>query len=197
VLFFDNGLRQTAARFGLDMRRHAEPSCAPTFMEKRMIPSHVAAHLAARGLQAIEFPPGTTATAELAARQLGVQVGQIAKSLLFVGKDGRFFMLLCPGDRRVSSAKLKTALGVKTRMARRDETVAATGFEPGGVCPFGIDGSILVLVDSGLRQYATIYPAAGTSASGVPMTFDQLIEITSGRAGDFTVTEEAGGGTAG
>jgi prolyl-tRNA editing enzyme YbaK/EbsC (Cys-tRNA(Pro) deacylase) len=52
-----------------------------------MIPPHVAARLAAHGLQAIEFSPGTTATAELAARQLGVQVGQIAKSLLFVGGD--------------------------------------------------------------------------------------------------------------
>jgi prolyl-tRNA editing enzyme YbaK/EbsC (Cys-tRNA(Pro) deacylase) len=162
-----------------------------------MIPPHVAACLAAHGLQAIEFSPGTTATAELAARQLGVRVGQIAKSLLFVGKDGRLAMLLCPGDRKASSGKLKAALGVKTRMTRPDETLAATGFEPGGVCPFGIDGSILVLVDTGLRQYATIYPAAGTSASGVPMTFDQLIEVTSGRAGDFTVAEGTDGEMAG
>lgn len=162
-----------------------------------MIPQHVAARLAAHGLRAIEFPPGTTATAELAAQQLGVQVGQIAKSLLFLGRDGRLVMLLCPGDRKASSGKLKAALGVKTRMTRRDETLAATGFEPGGVCPFGIDGSILVLVDAGLRQYATIYPAAGTSASGVPMTFDQLIEITGGRVGDFTAAENAGGETAG
>jgi prolyl-tRNA editing enzyme YbaK/EbsC (Cys-tRNA(Pro) deacylase) len=162
-----------------------------------MIPQHVAARLAAYGLQAIEFPPGATATAALAARQLGVQVGQIAKSLLFVGKDGRRVMLLCPGDRRASSGKLKTALGVKTRMTRPDETLAATGFEPGGVCPFGIDRNILVLVDVGLSQYATIYPAAGTSASGVPMTFDQLIEITGGRAGDFTAAEEAAGEMAG
>jgi prolyl-tRNA editing enzyme YbaK/EbsC (Cys-tRNA(Pro) deacylase) len=162
-----------------------------------MIPQHVAARLAAHGLQAIEFSPGTTATAELAARQLGVQVGQIAKSLLFVGKDGRLAMLLCPGDRKASSGKLKAALGVKARMTRPDETLAATGFEPGGVCPFGIDGNILVLLDAGLRQYATIYPAAGTSASGVPMTFDQLIEITGGRTGDFTVAEEASGEMAG
>jgi prolyl-tRNA editing enzyme YbaK/EbsC (Cys-tRNA(Pro) deacylase) len=49
-----------------------------------MIPQHVAACLAAHGLQAIECSPGTTATAELAARQLGVQVGQIAKSLVFL-----------------------------------------------------------------------------------------------------------------
>jgi len=63
---------------------------------------------------------------EKVARVLG---GQIAKSLLFLGKDGRFAMLLCPGDRTASSAMLKAALGVKTRMARRDETVAEEASE--------------------------------------------------------------------
>jgi prolyl-tRNA editing enzyme YbaK/EbsC (Cys-tRNA(Pro) deacylase) len=100
-------------------------------------------------------------------------------------------MLLCSGDRKASSAKLKAFLGVKTRMARQDETFAATGFEPGGVCPFGIDASIRILIDGDLAQHATIYPAAGTSASGVPMTFDQLLAITVGHVGDFTMPETA------
>ena len=147
--------------------------------------------LALHGLAAVEFEPGSTATSQLAAERLGVLVGQIAKSLLFLGKDGRHAMLLCPGDRKASSAKLKAALGVKTRMARRDETLAATGFEPGGVCPFGIDDNIRILLDESLSQYKTIYPAAGTGASGVPMTFAQLVAITGGSVGDFTVAEEA------
>jgi len=81
------------------------------------------------------------------------------------------------------------ALGVKTRMARRDETLAATGFEPGGVCPFGIDARIRILIDDSLAQYRTIYPAAGTGASGVPMAFAQLVAITGGQVGAFTVME--------
>ena len=158
-----------------------------------MIPEKVIRVLAAHGLRAVEFKPGSTATSQLAAEQLSVMVGQIAKSLLFLGKDGRYFMLLCPGDRKVSSSKLKAALGVKTRMARYEETLSATGFEPGGVCPFGIDGRIQILIDESLAQYQTIYPAAGTSASGVPMTFAQLISITGGQVGDFTASEEPGG----
>lgn len=152
-----------------------------------MIPEKVSSVLAAHNLTAIEFEPGSTATSPQAAGQLGVSVGQIAKSLLFLGKDGRFFLLVCPGDRKVSSAKLKAATGVKTRMARYEETRGATGFEPGGVCPFGINGDIRILIDEGLAQYETIYPAAGTSASGVPMTFVQLVAITEGQVGDFTV----------
>ncbi len=151
-----------------------------------MIPERVAAQLSAHGLRAIEFEPGSTATAELAAARLGVAVGQIAKSLLFLGKNGAMAMLLCPGDRKASSAKLKAALNTKSRMARFDETVSATGFEPGGVCPFGIDPGIRVLIDQSLAQYPTVYPAAGTPASGVPMTFAQLVAVTGGAVGDFT-----------
>ncbi len=152
-----------------------------------MIPEKVSKVLTAHRLTAIEFEPGSTATSPLAAAQLGVAVGQIAKSLLFLAKDGRYFLLCCPGDRKASSAKLKAAMGVKARMARQEETLEATGFEPGGVCPFGIDGRIRILIDEGLGQYETIYPAAGTSASGVPMTFAQLVAITGGQVGDFTV----------
>ena len=157
-----------------------------------MIPEHVARALAAHGLAALEFEPGSTATAPLAAAKIGVRVGQIAKSLLFLGKDGRHAMLVCPGDHKVSSSKMKVALGFKTRMANAAETLQATGFEPGGVCPFGIGAGIPILVDQGLAQYETIFPAAGTDNSGVPMTFAQLIAITGGRVGDFTVPPGAG-----
>jgi prolyl-tRNA editing enzyme YbaK/EbsC (Cys-tRNA(Pro) deacylase) len=150
-----------------------------------MIPEKVQKVLAAHGLAAIEFASGTTATSVLAAQQLGVKVGQIAKSLLFIGKDGRFFMVIAPGDRRISSSKLKAATGVKSRMASAEEALAATGFGPGGVCPFGIDAGIALFIDRGLASYDTIYPAAGTDSSGVPVTFDALVSITGGSVGDF------------
>jgi len=148
--------------------------------------------LAAHGLRAMEFEPGSTATAELAAARLGVEVGQIAKSLLFLTKDGRYAMLCCPGDRKASSSKLKAALGAKLRMARAEEALAATGFPPGGVCPFGIAPGIRILLDEGLARYGTIYPAAGTPASGVAMTFAQLGALTGGQVGDFTTGAEEG-----
>ena len=150
-----------------------------------MIPEKVRAVLERHDLQAIEFEPGSTPTAVLAAEKLGVEVGNIAKSLLFVAKDGRFFMVVCPGDRKVANAKLKAVLGAKTRMANAEETQAATGFQPGGVCPFGVEG-IEILLDVSLRNYDTIYPAAGTDSSGVPMNFEQLRQITGGRICDCT-----------
>jgi prolyl-tRNA editing enzyme YbaK/EbsC (Cys-tRNA(Pro) deacylase) len=70
-------------------------------------------------------------------------------------------------------------------MANADETLKATGFLPGGVCPFGIEG-IDILIDGDLKRYGTIYPAGGTNSSGVPMTFEQLQDITGGRVSDLT-----------
>ena len=150
-----------------------------------MIPERVQKVLQANGLSAREFAPGSTATSVLAAQQLGVKVGQIAKSLLFIGKDGRFFLVVCPGDRRVSSSKVKAVAGVKIHMAAAEEAYAATGFGPGGVCPFGLDAGIRIFVDKSLSAFETIYPAAGTDSSGVPMTYAALMNITGAAEGDF------------
>ena len=150
-----------------------------------MIPEGVRRLLQDNGLEAIEFKDDVTPTAPLAAQALGVKVGQIAKSLLFKGKNDRFYMVVCPGDRKVSSGKLKRAVGVKTRMATAEETRGVTGFDPGGVCPFDVDGVEMIL-DAGLADWETIYPAAGTAGSGVPMTLEALERITGGRREDVT-----------
>jgi len=141
-----------------------------------MIPANVQSILDANQLNALTFEPGSTPTSELAAAKIGCEVGQIAKSMLFKGKDGVFRLFLCPGDRRVDNKKLKNFLGFKARMASADETFEMTGFRPGGVCPFGVE-KVDIFIDIGLSAYVMIYPAAGTDASGVPMTFAQLKHI--------------------
>lgn len=148
-----------------------------------MIPERVKAILAAHDLDALEFEPGSTPTSELAAAKIGVEVGQIAKSMLFKGKNGNFYLAVCPGDLRVCSKKMKQATGTRVRMARGEETEQVTGYKPGGVCPFGVEQAEL-LIDIGLADYPLIYPAAGNDASGVPVTFEQLQTITGARAVD-------------
>ena len=148
-----------------------------------MIPDKVQAVLDAHQLKALTFEPGSTPTSELAAEKIGCEVGQIAKSMLFKAKDGVFRLFLCPGDRRVDNKKIKNFLGFKARMATADETYEITGFQPGGVCPFGVE-SVDIFIDQGLEEYPTIYPAAGTDASGVPMSFSQLQAISNARVCD-------------
>lgn len=56
-----------------------------------------------------------------------------------------------------------------------------TGFLPGGVCPFGLnDTPVMILIDTSLDEYDTVYPAAGTDATGVSLSSDYLRQITGG-----------------
>lgn len=144
-----------------------------------MIPEKVAEALRLAGLKALEFEPGSTPTAAMAAARIGVEVGQIAKSLLFRAKDGAYHLVVCAGDKRVSSAKLKALVGSKASMADAEETLRVTGYPPGGVCPFGLEG-VAVWIDESLEAWETVYPAAGTDATGVPATFDILLRATGG-----------------
>ena len=86
------------------------------------------------------------------------------------------------GETSIAAAPPRTSA-----RAGAEESLAATGFGPGGVCPFGLDPGIRIFVDAGLSAHPVIYPAAGTDSSGVPMTFEQLIAVTGGTVGDFLV----------
>ncbi len=151
-----------------------------------MIPENVRKILEQHNLEAIEFEEGSTSTSQSAAEKLGVPVGQIAKSILLAGKNGRFYMVISAGDKKLANSKLKQLLGVKSRMARPEETKKITGFDPGGVCPFGVT-DVEIYVDRSLEQYDTVYPAAGTDSSGVPVTFERLCQITGNPPCDVTV----------
>ena len=142
-----------------------------------MIPDRVRKILAENGLEALEFEEGSTPTAKMAAEKLGVSVSQIAKSILLKGKDEKYYMVIIEGDAKLSSSKAKKLTGTKVRMATAEESFEVTGFYPGGICPFGVE-NIKIFIDKGLSKYETIYPAAGTDSSGVPVTFEKLKEIT-------------------
>ena len=151
------------------------------------IPSKVQVFLDSHNLSALEFEPGSTPTAEKAAERIGVPVGQIAKSILFKGKDKQYRMVVAAGDKKINSGALKRATGSKHRMASAEETKEATGFIPGGVCPFGLeDSSVTILLDVSLDEYDVVYPAAGTDATGVPVRPDYLQQITESKKVEVT-----------
>lgn len=151
------------------------------------IPSKVKAFLDNHNLSALEFEPGSTPTAEKAAQRLEVPVGQIAKSILFKGKDDKYRMVVAAGDKKINSGALKRATGVKHRMANAEETKKTTGFLPGGVCPFGLeDAPVTILLDVSLDEYNIVYPAAGTDATGVPLSPEYLQQITYGEKVEVT-----------
>ena len=59
-----------------------------------------------------------------------------------------------------------------------EEVEAAVGHAPGGVCPFGINEGIAVYLDESLKQFETVYPAAGDDHSAVRLSVPELEQIT-------------------
>jgi prolyl-tRNA editing enzyme YbaK/EbsC (Cys-tRNA(Pro) deacylase) len=132
-----------------------------------------------------EFAEGTP-TAEAAAAAVGSSRAQIVKSLLFVC-DGRPTLVLVPGDRRADEAKVATAAGARrARVARRDEVVAATGFEPGGVAPFPAPAVSQVLLARELLAHDLVWIGAGTERHMAGLSPLDLARLTQARSADLS-----------
>lgn len=126
----------------------------------------------------------TTENSYLAAQTLGVEVGMIAKSILFM-VDGLPNMIVISGDKRVDEKRVKNLLNAKkVKMAKPDEVFDFTGFEVGGVSPVGHKTVFPVFVDVSLKRYSEIFPAAGEHNNMFPSTFDELIILTDGKPVD-------------
>jgi prolyl-tRNA editing enzyme YbaK/EbsC (Cys-tRNA(Pro) deacylase) len=135
----------------------------------------------------------STATVELAAKALGVEPAQIAKSLAVRAGD-RTFLLVTRGDARLNNQKTKQEFGARPRMLGAEETLALTGHPVGGVCPFGLATPLPIYLDVSLKPFDTIYPAGGSLNTSVRTTPERLFELVAERWVDLCrLPEEAGG----
>lgn len=124
----------------------------------------------------------TTRTAQDAARSVGCDVGQIAKSLVFKGATTRQAVLvITSGSNRVDEKKLSERIGEPVLKADADFVRQQTGFTIGGVPPVGHAQPIAVFIDEDLLTYSEIWAAAGTPQAVFRLTPQELQKITSGR----------------
>lgn len=132
--------------------------------------ARLAARLRQRGLEIdVRTLSDSARTAPLAAAALGVEVGQIVKSLLFLRGDEPV-VVLCAGDRRVEAKRM----GLVPAPAERVRT--ATGFSIGGVPPLGHDVQLPTTIDESLRRFEVVWAAAGTPHEVFAIETGALIE---------------------
>jgi prolyl-tRNA editing enzyme YbaK/EbsC (Cys-tRNA(Pro) deacylase) len=113
----------------------------------------------------------STHTAQEAAEAIGVELGQIVKSLVFMAPVDPAreeagvepLIALVRGTDRVDLAKLVSAAArPRLRRASAQEARDATGYTIGGVPPFGHLSPITVVMDPALDGYEEVWAAAGT-----------------------------------
>ncbi|APH20346.1 YbaK/EbsC family protein [Clostridium botulinum] len=129
-------------------------------------------------LKILEFDE-STATVELAAKALGVEPGQIAKTLAFNVK-GENMLIVAKGDARIDNKKFKAYFNGKGKMMAPEVVLEVTGHAIGGVCPFGLENPINIYLDQSLKEFEKVYPAAGNANTAVEVTLDELEGITKG-----------------
>lgn len=131
----------------------------------------------------------STATVAEAADALGVVPGRIAKTLsLRIGDQ--VALVVARGDARLNNGKAKAALGARPRMLAREEVEALTGHPVGGVCPFGLVTPLPVYCDVSLRDFDTVFPAAGSRTASVELMPERLADLTRARWIDICTLQE-------
>ena len=118
-------------------------------------------------------------TAQEAASALGIEVGQIASSLIFKLPDDSPLLVITSGRHRVDTDLVAKNLGIeKLGRVDADYVKEKSGFSIGGVAPIGWVSSTRILIDKALNEYEVVWAAAGHPHAVYPTTFVELRECT-------------------
>jgi prolyl-tRNA editing enzyme YbaK/EbsC (Cys-tRNA(Pro) deacylase) len=122
----------------------------------------------------------TARTAIDAANGLGIEVGQIASSLIFKLPSGNPLLIITSGRHKVDTALVAKNLGIeKLDRVDADYVKERSGYSIGGVSPLGwISKPEVILIDEALNDYDVVWAAAGHPHAVYPTTYDELIQCT-------------------
>ncbi|WP_210481083.1 aminoacyl-tRNA deacylase [Naasia sp. SYSU D00948] len=146
----------------------------------------VAEDAAARGVD-IEFVERPDARSlEEAASLLGIQPGDIVKTLVVKRKDGTFLFALVPGDRQIAWGKLRAVVGVnKLQLPDAEQALAATGYERGTITPFGSTTAWPVVADERIAG-RRVAMGAGEPGLSAFVDADALVRGLDARLADIS-----------
>ena len=118
-----------------------------------------------------------------AASALGIEVGQIASSILFKLPDDSPLLVITSGRHRVDTELVASQLGIASLgRVDADYVKEKSGFSIGGVSPIGWLNPATIIIDEALNDYEIIWAAAGHPHTVFPTTYKELLEKTSASA---------------
>lgn len=151
--------------------------------------ARVAADAAERGLEVEIFPRPAANSLTEAAALMGIEPGDIVKSLVVKRSDGTFLFALVPGGRAISWPKLRAVVGVnKLQMPHAEVALTATGYERGTITPLGSTTPWPVFVDEGVRG-RKVAMGAGEHGYSMFVEADALVTAFDATVADISVPE--------
>ena len=122
----------------------------------------------------------TARTAIDAANGLGIEVGQIASSLIFKLPSGNPLLIITSGRHRVDTDLVAKNLNIP-ELGRADANYVkeVSGYSVGGVSPIGwISTPEITLIDQALNDYDIVWAASGHPHAVYPTSYAELIACT-------------------
>ncbi|MDX1600096.1 MAG: YbaK/EbsC family protein [Anaerolineales bacterium] len=143
-------------------------------------PDRVREALSEAGIEAdVQELPDSTRTASEAAQAVGCEVGQIAKSLVFQGKESeKPYLVIASGSNRVDERKLAMLIGEELKLADPEFVREHSGYSIGGVPPLGHTKEFQSFMDEDLLSYDQIWAAAGSPRAVFPVDPKKIVDVT-------------------
>jgi prolyl-tRNA editing enzyme YbaK/EbsC (Cys-tRNA(Pro) deacylase) len=119
-----------------------------------------------------------------AASALGIEVGQIASSIIFKLSDQKPLLVITSGRHRVDTELVADKLGIdKLDRVDADYVKENSGFSIGGVAPIGwTNPPAIVIIDEALSEYEVVWAAAGHPHAVFPSSFNELKSMANATA---------------
>ena len=138
------------------------------------------------GISTLVVETGEARTAQMAADELGVDLDQIAKSIICRGEtSGSAILFITAGGNQVDQAKAAALAGEPLGKADAALIRAQTGFAIGGVAPVGHLAPIRAFLDPRLHDFSLVWAAAGTPRHVFSVAPTDLERISGAQPADF------------
>jgi prolyl-tRNA editing enzyme YbaK/EbsC (Cys-tRNA(Pro) deacylase) len=126
----------------------------------------------------VQMLPESTATAQEAADTLSVALYQIGKSIV-LGNESQTIVAIVCGDQKVDVNALSKEINIaELKPLKADDVKKRVGFVIGGVSPFSLPTSTIIIVDSRLHNLGECYVAAGHPKAVIKTSGKEIVDLT-------------------
>ena len=129
--------------------------------------------------------PETIHTSD-ASKLSGVNLNQLTKNLVGTTNEGKYVLLIVPGNRRVNLRKASFIVGAKNiSLTPFSEAESISGYPPGGTPSVGHKMPVSVVMDESLLKYETIFCGGGTRDKILELKTQDVIVLNKATVGDL------------
>jgi len=130
--------------------------------------------------------PETVHTSD-ASRATGIELNRITKNLVCRTSDGRFALLVVPGDRKVNLQNAAQVLCARNvQLLSFDEAESVSGYPPGGTPSIHHKTPLQVVVDKQLLSTETIFCGGGARNRLLELRTEDVLKLAHALAGSIS-----------